>query len=243
MNIGKAFSYPFEDTQWANKLGLGLLIFLVPILDFVGVGYIIEIVRRVKKDDLHELPTWDDMGKKFMDGLWLFLAGLIYALPMLILLCLPLVLILVPALLAGNSDSESLLNTLGAVGGISLVCLSCILTLYSLAYSVVYPGIFILYAREGTFAACFKLREIFALIRKNAGSYFTAWGIYLGITLGASLVASLIGGVFGLIPCLGTLVAYAIGLAAGLYVSLIFAHLFGQVSRLDAEGNPLVPAV
>ena len=30
MDIGKSFSYPFEDNQWLSKLGLGAVISMVP---------------------------------------------------------------------------------------------------------------------------------------------------------------------------------------------------------------------
>ena len=47
MNLGKAFSYQFEDKQWASKLGLGGLITLVPILNFAWYGYMVDLIRNV----------------------------------------------------------------------------------------------------------------------------------------------------------------------------------------------------
>ena len=62
----------------------------MPILNFAWSGYMVGIIRNVMNNVAEPLPTWDDLGKKFMDGLILFAAGFIYALPMLILFCLPL---------------------------------------------------------------------------------------------------------------------------------------------------------
>ena len=47
MDIGKVFSYQFEDRQWITKLGLGALISLVPILNVAITGYMVGIIRNV----------------------------------------------------------------------------------------------------------------------------------------------------------------------------------------------------
>jgi hypothetical protein len=81
MNIGKSFSFPFEDKQWISKLGLGAVITLVPILNFAWTGYIVQLTRNVMNNEQEPLPTWDDIGKKLTEGLILALAGLVYFLP------------------------------------------------------------------------------------------------------------------------------------------------------------------
>ena len=233
MNLEKAIKYPFEDKQWASKIGMGALISIVPILNFAWLGYIIELMRRVMKGDSLPMPGWDDLGKKFMDGLILFLAGLVYALPIILLIGVPLAMMVVPAILAGNNSSQSMANTLATAGGVVALCLTCVLALYGLALSVVFPAVYVQDAHKGTFASCFAFKDIFALIKKNAGTYFTAWGVYLGISIGASLAAGIIGGLLGWIPCLGQLIAVVVGLAAGIYAMLVYAHLFGQYGALD----------
>jgi hypothetical protein len=239
MNIGKALSYPFEDKQWLSKIGLGVLISIVPILNFAWLGYIIELMRRVIKADPLPMPDWSDLGKKFMDGLMLFLASLVYALPAILLIGVPLAVMVVPAILAGNSSTQDLANILATAGSFVILCLMCILVLYALALSVVFPAIYIEYAHKGTFAACFQFKEIFAQIRKNAGTFFTAWGVYLGVSIAASLAAGIIGGLLGWIPCLGQLVALVVGFAAGIYTLLVYGHLFGQYGAMEAMDKPL----
>jgi len=34
MDVGKSFSFQFEDKEWLNQLGLGAIIALAPILNF-----------------------------------------------------------------------------------------------------------------------------------------------------------------------------------------------------------------
>ncbi len=239
MNIGKAFTYAFEDKEWTRKLGILLVVLLVPILNFAGVGYSIDIMRRIVKGQAELLPDWDDLGKKFLDGLLLGLASIIYALPILLLACLPLALILVPILLAGNSNSQDIANAMGGASAIAFACLGCFAFVYGLALSVLFPAIYIKYAAEGTFAACFNFKEIFAVMRRNTGAYFTAWIVYVGVSFGAGLVGGLIGGLISWIPCIGQLAVFIISFGAAAYTLVVFAHMFGEYSLLppaNAQG-------
>jgi hypothetical protein len=103
--------------------------------------------------------------------------------------------------------------------------------IYSAALSVVYPAILVIFAREGTFASCFKFGEVFAIIGRNAGPFFTAWGMTLVTSLGIGLVLGVVSGTLSLIPCLGWIASLAATLGAGVYVSAVYAHLFGQFAR------------
>jgi hypothetical protein len=239
MRIEKALSYPFEDKQWAGKVGIGVLVSIVPILNFAWLGYIVELMRQVIKGNPLPMPDWNDLGKKFMDGLFLFLAGFVYALPVILLIGVPLTIMVVPAIMAGNSNNQNIANAIATAGGLVAMCLTCLFILYALALSVIFPAIYVEFANKGTFASCFNFKDIFAQIRKNTGVYFTAWGVYLGVAIGASLVGGIIGGLLGWIPCLGQLVALVVGVASGIYVLLVFAHLFGQYGAMDAAERPL----
>ena len=232
MNIGKALSYPFEDKEWLSKVGMGILVSIVPILNFAWIGYIIELMRRVMNGEALPLPGWDNLGKKFMDGLMLFLAGLVYALPIILLAGIPTAIMVVPAILSGSNTSQDLVNAVAAAGGFVGLCLACVFILYALALSVAYPAIYIEYMEKGTFSSCFNFKDMLARVRKNAGAFFTAWGVYLGVSIGASIASAFVGTILGWIPCLGQMVAIVVGLASGMYVLLVYGHLFGQYGAL-----------
>jgi hypothetical protein len=238
MNLGKAFTYPFEDKLWASKLGIGMAVSIVPILNFAWLGYMIDVMRGVVSGRAEPLPGWDNFGKKFMDGLILFLASLVYALPALILIGLPMLFMIVPAILSSNGNMQDVANAAAAAGSFVLLCLSCIFLIYVLALSIIYPAIYVEYARQGTFASCFQFKVIFGRIGKNAGAFFTAWGIYLATAIASGIVGGIVGTVIGWIPCLGQLVALVVGLAIGVYTSLVFSHLFGQFSTIESSSNP-----
>ena len=69
MDFGKAFSYVFDDSDWLKKVGLGGLIYLVPILNFAAAGYSLEVAQRVINDDPRPLPEWSDIGGKLESSL------------------------------------------------------------------------------------------------------------------------------------------------------------------------------
>jgi hypothetical protein len=238
MDIGKSFSFQFEDKDWFIKLGLGALIAVVPILNFAWTGYMVEIMRNVIQRAAAPLPTWDDFAKKFVDGLILFAAGLIYAAPMLLLLCLPLGIIGFSSLLAEEGDLRDVAEVVAGAGGVLFLCLLCLIIVYSLALSVVYPAILVLFAREGTFAACFKFRAALDLIKRNSASFLTAWGLSLVVSLGVGFVVGLLNGMFSWIPCVGWLAGLALGLGSTVYISSFYAHLFGQFAIEGGEPAP-----
>jgi hypothetical protein len=227
MDVGKSFSFPFEDKQWISKLGLGAVITLVPILNFAWTGYMVQLLRNVMNDQQEPLPTWDNIDKKFMDGLILALAGLIYALPMLIVLCLPLSM-MIPAIISGEGDMQNLGDAIAGTASALFLCLICAFSIYALMLSVVYPAILIVFAREGTFASCFKFREVFDLIGRNTGSFFTAWGVSLAAGLGVGFVAGFAQVILNIIPCIGQIASLVLTLGIVAYTSVIYAHLFGQ---------------
>jgi len=148
VDINKSFSFSFEDNPWVNKLCMGALITLIPILNFAWTGYMVELIRNVMNDVAEPLPTWDDLGQKFSDGLILILAGFVYILPILAVACLPLGFMVVPAILSGNGDMQEIADAMAGVGSMVLLCLLCVFFIYMLALSVIYPAIMVLFARE-----------------------------------------------------------------------------------------------
>ncbi|MCK4900594.1 MAG: hypothetical protein KAS38_17565, partial [Anaerolineales bacterium] len=64
MDIGKSFTFSFEDKDWITKYLLGALISAIPILNFAWMGYMIELIVNVADDVPSPLPDWSDLGDK-----------------------------------------------------------------------------------------------------------------------------------------------------------------------------------
>ena len=84
MDYGRSFTYMLKSGQY-GKILIGGLLLLVPIFGWAVVGgYGIRVMRGVAAGD-EALPEWTGWGELFTTGLLLWLAGLIYSLPSLLL--------------------------------------------------------------------------------------------------------------------------------------------------------------
>ncbi len=209
MDIGKAFAYVFEDKNWLVKILIGGLLLLIPIVNFIPIGYALTALRNVAEGKESPLPEWDDWGGYFTRGLMVFLAGLLYALPIFVLVGIASAF----SAIAGARE-EGALVSLAALCATLLYCLNI---LYGLAMGLWLPGALTNYAFKGEFSALFSFGEIYRYISANVGNYLIAWII----SLVASFVAS-----FGVILCVVGVIF------TSFWAYLVWAHLFGQVWRL-----------
>ena len=239
MDIGKSITFVAEDEKWLEKLGIGALITAVPILNFAWSGFMVDLMRNVASGEAKPLPDWSDLGDKFVKGLILTLAGLIYALPAILVGCLLFGLSFVP-LIAVSGQGDQGVNQGLALGSTGLlIAAGCCIGLYGLLISFVFPAVFINYSRQGSFGSCFQFSEIMQLITANLGEYATAWVITIVAGLMVGLVMGVVGMLVGWIPCIGWLVVWAISAVAGAYLGAVYAHLFGQVgANTQVLANP-----
>lgn len=225
MQIGKAFTYTFEDAKWFSKLLIGALISIVPFLNIAWGGYTCEIIRRVSRQDPEPLSGWDDLGTKFMQGLVLVIAGFIYSLPIVILS-----LFTIPLFIGAASTEGDISNMLATAGtGVGFL-LGCVIVLYVLALTVFMPAVQINYALKATFGSCFEIGAIIRVATSNLGNYLLAWLAYLVFGLLAGLVGGGIASILGIIPCIGWILAILITAVITPLVGVVYAHLFGQVA-------------
>ena len=209
MDIGKAFTYVFEDEDWVKKVLIGGVINLIPIAGFLfTTGYMLEAIKNVMEGRPLPLPEWDDWGGKFMKGLMAFIIGLVYSIPIIVVACC------FVGVMAAAGQNEDLTNTLGSVGG---PCINCVSWLYSLALMVVFPAVTAKYAEAWELGAAFRFGEIFNLIKDNIGTYL--------IVLVISLLAGIVGSI-GLVAC-------GIGmLFTTFYGMLVNGYAYGQAYRI-----------
>ncbi len=227
MDIGKPLTYMFEDEKWANKVVVGAVINLIPLLNLATAGYMLATIRNVANDVVPALPTWDEFGDHFVKGLILTIIGLIYSLPLLIVSCCPLFAMFLPAF----SESEEMATALG-VGYLLIVSLfGLFVLLYAIAYTFVMPAVILRYASTEDFSAAFRFGEIFGFIRDNLNSYLKAWlyllvvGVVIGI--GQLLVAAIV----GWIPICGWIIVWVIGLGVAFWTYLVMAYVYGSFAR------------
>jgi hypothetical protein len=184
MDISSSFSYMFQDEGWIKKILIGGVVGIIPIVNFAAIGYMIQIIRNVRDGQALPLPEWDEFGKYFMDGLWIFLIFLVWSIPIILVACLQGI---GTAIIAESNEQAA--NAYGIISA----CFTCLIVLWGLVIAAVSPAIFVRFAEVGEFMVGFQFSEIFDIIRVNVGNYII---VILLIWL-AGLIASL-----GLILCL-----------------------------------------
>jgi hypothetical protein len=227
MDIGKSFTFVFEDEEWITKILIAAGILLVGTLFFwvlliplivayaLVAGYSVEITRRVIRGDLQVLPDWDNWGEYLADGLKAFVIVIVYALPAIIVgLCVG-----VPI---GTLSEDG-----GGLAGVLGFLLSCLNILWAIAMSLLLPAAIAFFAAGDELGAAFRFGEVYAFVRDNIKTYL--------ITFLMSWVANFVGGLGSIVCGVGVLVTTPYGL-------MVTGHLYGQ-AYLEASGQAPQPAI
>ncbi|MDX1616986.1 MAG: DUF4013 domain-containing protein, partial [Candidatus Promineifilaceae bacterium] len=196
MDFVEAYTYMFREERWISKLAIGGLVALLSVFilpAFILAGYQVAVVRAVINDEPTKLPEWDNIGQKFMDGLNLFIAGFVYSLPILLVVCLGAVL---DAAVGSGSD----------MAGIFVFLTSCIAILVSIPLAFVVPVLTIRYARTGRLNDLFRFGEVIGETRDNLVDVLLS----IVANIGASLVLSLAITVLAITVC-GALIVMLVG--------------------------------
>ncbi len=74
-NLGRSFSYMFEDEDWFQKILIGAAFCLLSLV-LIGIpfvlGYLLQVARQSSHGKELPLPAWDNLGDKFVSGLLFF---------------------------------------------------------------------------------------------------------------------------------------------------------------------------
>jgi Protein of unknown function (DUF4013) len=219
--FGDNLTYMFKEPKWISKILIGALLGLVPILNFVTGGYALRVLHNIRNDQEPSLPEWGaGFGKYFMDGLFLFLIGLIYSIP---LMLIGMISGVPMALLGSTSNRDNLAALFGAA--------SCLVGLIGLVYLVLMvfwlQGAIVNYVVKGNFGAAFAFGEIWAIVKANTGKMV----LTVVAVVVASFVVGLVGGVLAFIPCCGWIVAWLISFAAAFYILLVMSYTCGFIAK------------
>ena len=205
MDIGKSFTFVFDDEDWIKQFLIGCLIAAVPIVNFACLGYVAQLIRNVRDGYEHPLPQWENFGEYFVDGLKLVVGMFVYFIPAFLLLCVFSVVMIGLEEMGGGEDLVFILA----------MCANCGMILLFIFPALLFPALFAQFAQTGEISSMFKFSEITSLISQNLTNYF--------IVLAITFVALNIIAPFGLILCF-----------FGIFITqwwayLVFGNLTGQL--------------
>ncbi len=212
MNFGQAFSYVFEDPDWAKKVLIPALIALIPLVGQIFLlGWSLDIARRVIQQNSRPLPDLD-FGRQFVDGLKGLVIGLVYAIPV-IIFTIPITIASTTIYSTGSPSPDQVPTAATTIVTLVSVCCGGLIFLYSILMAFVLPAAYGNFAATDQLGAAFRFNEVFGLVRAAPGAYLI---VFLGL-----IVSGFIGGL-GVIAC-------GIGVVATLAYSMaINGHLYGQ---------------
>jgi hypothetical protein len=229
LDIGRAFTFMFDDPDRNRKLGTGILITLIGIIlspVLIGIvplimmtGYTLVVLQNVMKGDRYPMPEWENYGDLFVRGLKLVVVLIVWMLPVFA--------IYLPSVIgAAWMDSNS--DALRAMGTVLSICGTCFVILGSLAITLLMPAIYVRMAERNDISDGLAFSRIIAFTRRNLSNVLIAFLMTIVIGLIAAIAA--MAGFLAL--CVGVLFTFP---AATLWQYLATAHLYGQVGVLDEE--------
>ena len=221
-SFGDNLTYMFKDVDWFMKMLLGGLFSMIPIVQFVTAGYGLHVINNVRGDSLPVLPEWKGFGDMWVDGLKLFVIGMIYSIPVWIITLLT----GVPAGVMGSMSNDS--NGMGFLAA-GTACLGGLLSLAVGAFILFWMlGAITNFAvNDGNFGAAFQFGKIWNIIKGNLGKLVMA----VVAAVVASVVVGLLAGILGIIPCIGWIISWVISFVAAFYVLLVISYTCGHVAK------------
>jgi len=223
MDVGRSFTYMFEDKDWIAKLAIGGVILLtgtilfwlvIPIIAAYAVvlGYSLVALRNVYDGSPTPLPEWNNFGDLFVKGITAIVGVLIWSIPVLILLCC----IFLTTFAIGGTARGDNGSAAATFGGLVVTCLTCLTVIVGIIISVVTYAPLTNFALTNQISTFWDFSGNWRFIQQNAGNYVIAFLL--------AYVANLIAG-FGLIACI-------VGVFfTSFWAMLVISHLFGQVAR------------
>ena len=206
--LGDSFEYSKEGLmgKWVKWLLL-IIISIIPIVNFIMFGYLMEIFRGART-----APELNDYGRLFVDGFKLFLVGLIYSIPLIVLYV-----ILFGAsfalMVSGSSTAAAAGFGTMMIGMLIVFVLGLVIALFEVIGTI-------RLARTDSIGEAFDFSAILAHIGR------IGWGAYVIALVVVVVAIGIIELVLSIIPILGWLLLLilmpAIYIFAARYVTLLY---------------------
>ncbi len=160
MDIGKAFSYVFEDEGWISKILIGGLVILIPFVGWAAAaGYMMKVAQNVAQGNQRPLPAWNEFGEHVTRGLYVLVIFIVYAIPVLI--------VTIPYIFIVIGQRKRWPRCVEAIGGV-LACLFIpLMIILGLLSSLLSYAALARYVTTNNLSDALKFNEVIAAVRGN----------------------------------------------------------------------------
>lgn len=210
MDIMEEIKFPSKDSEWIQKVLIGGVLLVIPIVNLIAYGYILKVMKGAI-DGKPGMPKWDDWGNLFMNGLMAFIISLIY-------MIIPILILfvsaggIVAAALSGNTEMI-LAAAAGAFGGFLIA------GLLALILGFLLPMALAMYVTENDFGAALRVNAVIRRINSVFNDYLLVYIVVIALAF--------ILGVLNGIPLLGVLIL----IFGGFYIGAVANNMFGEVCK------------
>ena len=240
--LKETFGFPFRSPDWQGRFLVGsallILSFVIPFLPAIFVyGYVLGIMRQAIEGRPLTLPAWEDWGRFWTDGWRVFLVGLVFVAPGVVLLCGGTALYFAGSLSLPFLESSSGEPTAFALTFFLLSFIIFFVSLFAgsllaVVGTIPFPFAAAHLTAQNSLAAALRPSEWWPALRKSKVEYFIAWVMVFGL-FGIVYLATILAYYSLVLCCLVPL----LGAPLGFYASLVGAALFGETYR-DATAAP-----
>ena len=166
MSLKTAIRDIFGSRNWARKLLIYIFISVIPVLNWVAVGYVVQLAQNVTAKKEWPLPEWDDWERYFENGARVVGGMVVYFLPVL------------AAWFTASAAMGTTSSRFGALGVI-VVFIAFVLTGYAMLLPGLWPMLFIQVARRETVSACWQWNEMWQMVRGQTNNYVILMSVYV----------------------------------------------------------------
>ncbi len=231
MDIGEIISdsIKYPTSNWGKVLILGVItiasFLIVPI--FLLIGYLFRIIKATLAG-LDELPEFDEIGEMFVDGLKVFVVGIVYSIPVIIIS-------LILSALTGSSSSAAVGLSPAMIWAFVFVYIIYIIVAVIVGLIEVIAIANMAYY-DGDLGAAFSFSEILDRIAQIGwGKYIVTYIViaivaFIGFLIGFLTLFILIG--FILLPLVIAPFIYMFGARA---IALLFIETIDEVPESTTE--------
>jgi hypothetical protein len=237
--------FPVKDSEARKNFLIGCAValagFIVPIIPYLFIfGYAAGIARQIFNNEPPRMTKWDNWGTLFQDGAKIFGVRMVYSLPFLILF-LPMMIAAIAMPIAMESVNSSEVDIVIAIFGLVIFALLCLIVLLSLPLALIIPAAEMHVVDKNEFAAGFRFREWWGILRANLGGFIAAFAIFYAISMVLGIVMQILIATV-ILSCLLPIFIPALTMYSTLMMYAMISQAY-KVGRDKLAGKEITPII